>query len=151
MNEIVKEYPADGLDIIWKPAKCIHSEVCLKALPQVYKPDEKPWIQPAGATKEQLIDQIDRCPSGALSYRLQAAETGQSAEDHGTQKGSSPATARVEVIADGPLKVEGPVHIAYGQDIRESERPVFLCRCGASENKPYCDGSHKNTGFRDPS
>lgn len=69
-KEIVKEYEKDELVIIWKPKMCIHAGECVKRLPEVYKPKEKRWVQPENATKEALIDQINHCPSGALSYRI---------------------------------------------------------------------------------
>ncbi|MDO5035613.1 MAG: (4Fe-4S)-binding protein [Porphyromonas sp.] len=64
-----KEYPTKDITIIWKPDLCIHSGICVKTLPQVYNVERRPWIQPEHATTEELIRQIDMCPSGALSYR----------------------------------------------------------------------------------
>ncbi|HSC55523.1 MAG TPA: (4Fe-4S)-binding protein [Phnomibacter sp.] len=67
-----KKYPhPDGeLTIIWQPKKCIHSGVCVRMLPDVYHPKEKPWIQADKASVEALISQIKKCPSGALSFEL---------------------------------------------------------------------------------
>lgn len=56
--------------IIWQPKKCIHSAICVKMLPQVYKPNEKPWITAENASPEELKYQIEKCPSGALSYQF---------------------------------------------------------------------------------
>lgn len=69
MEHIVKNYKADGITIVWKPALCIHAGVCWQTLPQVFRPAERPWVHPEFATTEQLVAMIDRCPSGALSYR----------------------------------------------------------------------------------
>jgi uncharacterized Fe-S cluster protein YjdI len=63
-----KEYSNGELTILWKPNKCIHSGVCVKTLPQVYRPKEKPWIKVENATTAELISQVSKCPSGALSY-----------------------------------------------------------------------------------
>ena len=65
----VHEYSNGELTVIWQPDKCIHSGICVKMLPDVYKPCERPWITAGNATTEQLIEQIDKCPSGALSYK----------------------------------------------------------------------------------
>lgn len=65
------EYSNGELTIIWQPDKCIHSGVCVKLLPKVYEPGKRPWITATNATTEQLIAQINKCPSGALSYRLE--------------------------------------------------------------------------------
>ena len=66
--EIVKEYSNEELTVVWKPAKCQHAGVCVNTLPNVYNPKEKPWIKPEKATTEELKNQIDKCPSGALTY-----------------------------------------------------------------------------------
>jgi Uncharacterized conserved protein len=67
-KETVKNYSNGEITIVWKPDKCIHSGICVKTLPQVYNPQAKPWISIENATTEQLIAQLDNCPSGALSY-----------------------------------------------------------------------------------
>ena len=64
------EYSNGDITIIWQPDLCKHSGVCVKTLPDVYHPKDKPWIKPENATTEQLIHQVNLCPSGALSYRL---------------------------------------------------------------------------------
>ncbi|WDF46141.1 (4Fe-4S)-binding protein [Chryseobacterium sp. KACC 21268] len=64
------EYNAGEITILWKPKVCIHAGVCVKMLPQVYNPKDRPWIKPDNATTEELKNQIENCPSGALSYQL---------------------------------------------------------------------------------
>ncbi|WP_312767849.1 (4Fe-4S)-binding protein [Epilithonimonas sp.] len=64
------EYNAGEITIIWKPKVCIHAAVCVKMLPKVYNPKDRPWIKPENATAEELKNQINNCPSGALSYKL---------------------------------------------------------------------------------
>lgn len=65
-----KEYSNDDLTIVWESGKCIHAAECVKSLPQVYRPKEKPWIRIENATTEELKTQIHKCPNGALSYYL---------------------------------------------------------------------------------
>jgi len=62
-----KEYSNGEITIVWQPKLCIHSGVCVKTLPKVYQPNERPWIKPENATTQELIDQVAKCPSGALS------------------------------------------------------------------------------------
>lgn len=69
-----KEYSNGELTIVWQPDKCIHSGVCVKTLPKVYNPKEKPWIKQENAKSEALVRQIDACPSGALSYYFDSTE-----------------------------------------------------------------------------
>lgn len=64
----VKAYKKGDFTIVWQPAKCIHSGICVKTLPEVYNPKERPWLKPENASVEALKQQIDACPSGALSY-----------------------------------------------------------------------------------
>jgi uncharacterized protein len=66
---ITKEYSNSELTIVWKPEKCIHSGICVKTLPKVYNPQERPWIKPENASPEELINQVAKCPSGALSIK----------------------------------------------------------------------------------
>ncbi len=66
---MVKEYSTREITIVWKPDLCTHSGVCVRTLPQVYNVNKRPWIEPENATTEELIEQIENCPSGALSYR----------------------------------------------------------------------------------
>lgn len=64
------EYTNGELTIIWQPELCQHAGICVKTLPGVYKPKERPWIQIENATTTELIAQINQCPSGALTYRM---------------------------------------------------------------------------------
>ena len=72
-KEIVKEYSHEDFTVIWKPKKCIHSEICWKTLPEVYDPKGRPWIKPENASVEALKAQIAQCPSGALTYAEKGA------------------------------------------------------------------------------
>lgn len=142
-KEIVKEYERDGLTVVWKPKKCIHSAVCVNTLPSVYKPNEKPWIVPENASVDSLIAQIDRCPSGALSYKLEQRENeSKSKRELMSQK--------VEVTPNGPLMVHGEIEITMADGSTQTKkRATAFCRCGASHNKPFCDGSHRGVDFKD--
>lgn len=64
-----KEYSNGEITIVWQPKLCIHSGVCVKTLPQVYNPKEKPWVKPEKATTRELKDQVAKCPSRALSIK----------------------------------------------------------------------------------
>ena len=66
-----KEYSNGEITILWKPEKCMHSGICVKTLPKVYNPKEKPWVKVENATTLELKDQVAQCPSGALSLKKQ--------------------------------------------------------------------------------
>ena len=137
-REIIKEYTKDDFKIIWKPKKCIHAAECVKRLPDVYKPNDKPWIVPENASIEALKQQIDACPSGALTYAV--------ARD--VDNNESSLKTSVQVLENGPLLVHGSLHVSIpGGTEEKKERTTAFCRCGASQNKPYCDGKHNEIGF----
>lgn len=68
MKDITKKYSNGEITIVWKPAKCIHSGNCFRGLGEVFDPRRKPWIVPGNATTGQIINQVGKCPSGALSF-----------------------------------------------------------------------------------
>ena len=137
MKTIVKEYSNDELTIVWQPHICIHAENCTKLLPNVYNPNIRPWIKAENASSADLKNQIDACPSGALSYKLITSENE-----------VTKAITKVEVKTNGPLIVEGNLEVNKPDGTSEirSKKTAF-CRCGASSNKPFCDGSHTRIDF----
>jgi len=64
-----KEYTKEDLTIVWDSSKCIHAAECVKGLPAVFKPKEQPWVQTENASKEEIAEQVHKCPSGALSIK----------------------------------------------------------------------------------
>jgi uncharacterized Fe-S cluster protein YjdI len=65
----VHEYKKGEITILWEPKRCIHAGVCVRTLPQVYNPKDRPWIKPENASTEELIHQVGLCPSGALKIK----------------------------------------------------------------------------------
>lgn len=65
----MREYTNGEITIIWKPELCIHAGACTYLLPKVYNPSARPWVKPENATTAELIAQIEKCPSGALTYK----------------------------------------------------------------------------------
>lgn len=138
-REITKKYSNGELTVVWKPQKCIHSGVCVKTLPMVYDPEAKPWINVENASTEELKEQIIKCPSGALSYFMNA-EDNQEEETLET---------KIEILENGPLLVYGTLKVTDKDGNTETKnKTTAFCRCGESNNKPYCDGSHIKADFR---
>ena len=140
MKDITKKYTNGEVTIVWKPGSCIHSKICWTGLPDVFNPRERPWIKPDAAATQQLIDQVSKCPSCALSYFMNGEE-----EDNSTTEVES----IVEVSENGPLLVYGNITVkdSAGNETKKHKVTAF-CRCGASSNKPYCDGSHRKIDFK---
>ena len=68
-KSVIKEYPKDDVIVVWQSAKCKHAGKCVGGLPSVFKPKEVPWIQTEHASKEEVVDAVKRCPSGALTMK----------------------------------------------------------------------------------
>lgn len=139
MKDITKKYTNGEVTIVWKPNQCIHSTICFKGLGQVFDPRRRPWITPEQATTEQIVDQIKKCPSGALSYYM-------------NNETAEPVKVETETIVEaapnGPLLVYGNVTIKdAASNLTKKHNVTAFCRCGSSSNKPFCDGSHKKIEF----
>ena len=148
------KYTNGEVTIVWKPDTCIHSTLCWKGLREVFDPTRRPWIKPEASTTDKMIAQVRQCPSGALSYFMNSAEGAPSeaaAPPESLQRDPVAEAAHItniELRPNGPIVVNNECLIKHS-DGREETRSakVFLCRCGASSNKPFCDGTHKTTGF----
>ena len=139
-NDRRDSYAGKAITIHDNRGICSHAGVCTDRLAAVWRLGEEPWIDPDGASAEAIIEVIQACPSGALGYSIDGEEA--AAPDRG------PA---IKISKDGPYHVTGGIAIAdAAQGAVASRKHYTLCRCGASKNKPYCDGSHWDAGFRDP-
>jgi uncharacterized Fe-S cluster protein YjdI len=139
MKEITKKYTNGEVTVVWKPTTCIHSAICFRGLSNVFNPQARPWITPEGASTAEIIAQVEKCPSGALTYFL----------NHEIDRREDVTTEHVVVVSpNGPLLVHGDIKVkdAQGNETDKSKITAF-CRCGASSNKPYCDGAHAKIGF----
>ena len=133
-------YAGKGITIFDNRALCSHAGFCTDELAAVFRHREQPWIDPDGAAVEKIVAQIRRCPSGALSYAIDGVEA---------EPPQRPPM--VTVTNDGPYAVTGGIEL-LGVKLGDgaSAEHYTLCRCGASRNKPFCDGSHWHVGFKDP-
>ena len=106
----------------------------------MFRHRDNPWIVPDAAETAQIIRVVEKCPSGALSYAIDGVEA------------ASPKRAPMVTVTDnGPYAITGAIELAdvkFGEGA--SPEHYTLCRCGASKNKPFCDGSHWEAGFKDP-
>lgn len=66
-NNIIKNYSNGEITVVWQSVKCMHSANCVRNLPQVFNPNEKPWIKVANASTAEIVATVAKCPSGALS------------------------------------------------------------------------------------
>jgi nitrite reductase/ring-hydroxylating ferredoxin subunit/uncharacterized Fe-S cluster protein YjdI/CDGSH-type Zn-finger protein len=131
-----RAYSAPGVTVYYERGRCLHFAECLRGLPEVFDVKKRPWIQPENATVERVAEVVRRCPSGALHYRL---------EEGPPEQPEQPT--RVEFVANGPMMVRGDLSIEIpGGRMREVR--ATLCRCGRTENEPFCDEACSRTGWR---
>ncbi|WP_276259231.1 CDGSH iron-sulfur domain-containing protein [Haloglomus litoreum] len=132
MDEDIHEYDGDAIDVTWDGERCIHARECVHGLPEVFDTDRRPWIDPDGADADEVARVVERCPTGALHFE-RADGSGE----------TTPRRNTVTLAPDGPLYLRGDV-VIEGDDgeTRLQDTRVALCRCGASDNKPLCDGTH---------
>ncbi|WP_179005154.1 (4Fe-4S)-binding protein [Winogradskyella forsetii] len=135
-----KEYSNGDVTVIWEAEKCIHSGICVKGSPNVFQPNERPWVKIDGASTDEIVNTVKKCPSGALSFYMNN-------EDDNT---SETLETKVEVLENGPLLVYGTLKVTHKDGNEETKnKTTAFCRCGMSHNKPYCDGAHVKEDFRD--
>jgi CDGSH-type Zn-finger protein/uncharacterized Fe-S cluster protein YjdI len=124
----------EKLTLIYEGNRCIHARFCVTGAPKVFLANvQGPWIHPDAMDVERLADIAHACPSGAIRY----------SRKDGRPNEEAPPVNLIAIREGGPYAVRGPMMI-------EGEFSGFratLCRCGASKNKPYCDGSHHDVGF----
>ena len=135
-----RSYAGKGITILDNRAICSHAGHCTDELKSVFRENDDPWIDPDGAAAEAIVATIRKCPSGALSYAID-----------GVEAEPTDRPPMVTVTDDGPYAVTGGIEL-LGVEFGEgaSTEHYTLCRCGASKNKPFCDGSHWRVGFKDP-
>jgi CDGSH-type Zn-finger protein/uncharacterized Fe-S cluster protein YjdI len=141
MSDKVRHYADEEIDITYDSRRCIHVAECLRGLPAVFNTARRPWILPTGAGADAIAAVIAKCPTGALHFTRRDSSVGEVPPENNT----------IVPTSGGPLYVRGRVQLrsADGTLIVEDVR-LALCRCGQSHNKPFCDNSHRGSGFKDP-
>lgn len=138
-NDIYR-YPGEDIEVTWDQRLCIHIGECGRAQGELFVGGRKPWCQPDLASSEEVVDVVERCPTGALTYR---------SKDGRLQE--TPANKNTVVVSyNGPLFVRGDLEVdGATEDMMGVKYRTALCRCGQSAQKPFCDNSHERTGFQD--
>lgn len=130
----IEEIEGENLTLIYEGKRCIHSRFCVTWAPTVFLANvQGPWIHPDTIDAERLAEIAHVCPSGAIRYRRK----------DGRPDESAPPVNLVAVREGGPYAFRGDLKI----NGEAAGYRLTLCRCGASKNKPFCDGSHHDAGF----
>jgi uncharacterized Fe-S cluster protein YjdI/CDGSH-type Zn-finger protein len=157
-----KDYVGNGITVHWEPAICEHSERCFRSLPAAFDPKARPWIDAQAASADEIAAVVDACPSRALTYtRTDGAPMGSNGVAatpivavgrNGDENGAAGARhtgepVTVEHRRNGPLVLTGELDVRDADGTLQHLDQAFLCRCGGSDAKPFCDGTHKRIGF----
>lgn len=138
-----RDYPGKEITVHDNRKICSHAAECVNNLSSVFKLGSRPWINPDASKMNDIVEVVRRCPSGALSYSIDGVEY----RDPEEQRNPT-----VTVLKNGPYHITGGIEL-IGENIQfgegASKEHYTLCRCGASENKPFCDGAHKSSNFND--
>ncbi|MGC3939903.1 CDGSH iron-sulfur domain-containing protein [Roseobacter sp. EG26] len=135
----VKVFGGEQIDVHYNRLLCSHARECGTRLKAVFDTGRDPWIIPDNASPGQIRDVVEMCPSGALSI---SEPGGQTRHIVGGKPG-------ITIESNGPYRI---TKIPLASGVRaEGASPAkyVLCRCGASKNKPFCDGSHSDIGWTD--
>ena len=136
-----REYRTEQIAVQWEPEFCIHSAYCIRSLPEVFIPTDRPWVHIDRATADAIAEAVMQCPTGALHFRRL----------DGQPQEPVPEVTTIRPVPNGPLFVRGDIEIRdeSGGVFRHDTR-MALCRCGKSRHKPFCDNTHRLVAFSDP-
>lgn len=138
-TEILQEYPGKDVTIHFNRSICSGAALCVEGLPAVFHSgDGGHWIYPDSGTEEEIADRIKACPTGALSYSV----NGKRVANEGTVE-------KIDIVKDGPYNVQLVTLTDKPNPTNCSNTKFALCRCGSSRNKPYCDYSHAEAGWKE--
>lgn len=141
-------YEGQQIEILDNRGICAHSGFCTDRLASVFHTGQDPFITPSGGRLDEIIQSVRACPSGALSYAIDGLEARNLVDQ--------PRPASIEVSKDGPYRVTGSVRLVdeFDNEVPRAEgssrEHYSLCRCGCSQNKPFCSGMHWYVKFTDP-
>jgi CDGSH-type Zn-finger protein/truncated hemoglobin YjbI len=143
-------YAGQQVTVLDNRGICQHSGYCSDRLATVFRVGQEPFVAPSGGRMDEVIRAVRDCPSGALSYAVDGVEARDEVDYHGTR------APQIEISKDGPYRVTGGIPLAdddRNDEVRSggsSREHYALCRCGHSQNKPFCSGMHWYVDFKDP-
>jgi CDGSH-type Zn-finger protein/uncharacterized Fe-S cluster protein YjdI len=136
MSDKPRTYSSESIDVTYELKRCIHAAECVQRLNAVFDNKKRPWIQPEQASADAIAETIHHCPTGALTYERKDGGASEVPDSEST----------LQVVDNGPVHLRGDITLTVAGEDHTAMR-MSLCRCGASENKPYCDNSHQKISF----
>lgn len=157
-----RKYSNGEITVYWKPVACVHASYCYRELIEVFDPGRRPWVDMKGASTERIIETVNLCPTEALTWKWDDDEKNKNInpdqtnhiifrrpelmEQDSIEIKENPVS--VKVMVDGPIVIKGNFTLINNGVKKEVvESLLSICRCGASDHKPFCDGKHRKVGF----
>lgn len=159
-----RRYTNGEITVYWKPGACVHASYCYRELIEVFDPGRRPWVDMSGSTTERIIEVVNMCPTEALAWKwnddeknknisldqtnhivFRRPELMESTNNEGDERPLS-----VKVMTDGPIVLKGDFTFVYNGTRKQVKEGILsVCRCGASDHMPFCDGIHRKIGYED--
>ena len=160
MDPKQRKYTNGEITVHWRPSECIHATTCYRELIEVFNPRKRPWVNMKGAPSERIIEIVKKCPTRALTFDWNEPDKisdkpGDNRQQFDTDKRIrklKDKSVKIRVMKDGPYVVEGDFRVINSNG--EQLKPMLMtsfCRCGASGDMPFCDGSHRKVNLSDDS
>lgn len=157
-----RRYKNKDITVFWKPSACIHASYCYRELIEVFDPSRRPWVDMEGSTTDKIIEVVNLCPTEALAWKWNDDEKNNDVRSDQlnhinfrrpelmveTESADEDLPVSVKVMVDGPIVFKGTFTLNYSGIQKEvKDSMVSICRCGASDHMPFCDGRHRKVGF----
>ena len=142
-----KEYSNGEITIVWNADLCTHAAYCFTELPEVFDMGARPCIKPMAASTKEIIDQVNRCPTDALTffYNDEVKDSNKIQEMKDQEINDA---ARIEIIENGPAVLKGKFVLVDKNGVKKLVNGSYsICRCGQTNNGPFCDGTHYANKF----
>lgn len=159
-----RKYRNDEITVYWKPNACVHASYCYRELIEVFDPGRRPWVDMSGAPTQKIIDTVNMCPTEALSWKWNDESKNEVVSRDQTnhvifrrpellekkEQADDENPVSVKIMTDGPVVIKGNFTFLYSGNTKEvNDSLISVCRCGASNHMPFCDGMHRKIGFED--
>jgi uncharacterized Fe-S cluster protein YjdI len=157
-----RRYTNGEITVYWKPDACVHAAYCFRELIEVFDPGRRPWVDMNGAPTEMIIRTVNMCPTEALTWKWNDEQKNKDVGPEQTnhikfrrpelvdqiEVSEDKNTVTVKIMVDGPIVIKGSFELIYNGTKKEIEESLIsICRCGASDKQPFCDGQHRKIGF----
>jgi uncharacterized Fe-S cluster protein YjdI len=159
-----RKYKNNEITVYWKPDACVHASYCYRELIEVFDPGRRPWVDMNGDSSERIIEVVNMCPTEALTWKWNDEDKNKDININQTnhvifrrpelleikETPDSENPVSVKIMMDGPIVIKGDFTFQYSGNKKEMKDGIIsLCRCGASNHLPFCDGTHRKIGFED--